>query len=149
MIFDPLWKAYRRRRKLSKFYGSLIVNAQRKKNHEEVETINSEFSFEKGLIDDEIGWLETLSLQNEAERIGIPFPRFSDQDGSWQEGSKPNTVHLSVKARAEIRTQIRREKRERLENKMLWISHVLLPIIGLIGAIMGLISLMHSLNSKP
>jgi len=146
MIFDILWRTRWRRNRLSKFYSRLIAKAARAKNRDEEDKLICEFMFEKNLVDGEIALLETLKLQNEAERLDVPFPHYSENRNAWEQGFKPGTYRLSVRARTDLRSQIRKEKRERLENHMLWASHVIMPIIGLIGAVMALLSLIASFH---
>ena len=135
MIFDQLWKLQRERTELEKRFGRMISQAEREGDHEKRESLISELLMERGLIDDRINGLESIRIQERAERLGVPIPPLSDKE-SWENGYKPNTIFLSVKARAQLRSEIRKERRERWD----WITRIITLLVGLIGAITGLIS---------
>jgi hypothetical protein len=148
MILDALWKAQRERRNLDKLYRPLIAKAEKEKNHEEMQSLEAEYGFERGLVNDKISSLESARIQEEAERLCIPVPKYSSESEAWEKGFQPNFVYLSVKARADLRTHIRKERRERIEHWTLFLKDVIVPLVGLLGAIMGLISVIHSLRDK-
>lgn len=146
MVFDALWKAQRKRRRLDKLFGGLISKAEKRKNHEEVGSLEAEHMYERHLISDTINSLESLRIQERAERLSLPVPKYSTDNEAWEKGFQPNVVYLSLKTRAELRGQIRKERREGAEYWTLMLKDVIVPLVGLIGAIMGLISLLRSVR---
>ncbi|MGH9432928.1 MAG: hypothetical protein ACRD3T_15440 [Terriglobia bacterium] len=143
MIFDALWKAHRERRKCNKLYRRLIENAEREKNSEEVETLCLEAMHERDVINEKINLLESSRIQEEAERLGIPIPKYSLDSEAWEKGLRNDKVYLSLKAKGELRSQIRREKRERIEYWTLIVKDLVVPLMGLLGVITGLVSVIH------
>ena len=139
MILDSLWEEQRERTKLKKTFDRLISQARKEKNQEEADSLISEFITERDQINDIINGLETTRIQEEAERLGIPIPPFLDAE-SWEQGFNPNIFLLSSKARLQLCGEIRKERRRRWEDRTLWISRILLPLLALIGAMRGLVS---------
>ena len=123
MIFDELWKERRKRSKLDKFYDRLISRTEKEKNHEEAENLSGEFMAQRDGINEKINVLETIRLRKESEKLGIPVPPLSDKE-SWVH-SPSNVVFLNVEAQLQLRREIRKERRERLEDRTLWISRIL------------------------
>jgi len=84
------------------------------------------------------------SLIAEADKLHLPRPHQSDQD-KWEEG-RPLTVIgdvLTPEAMVELRTAIRKEKRERRETVEWWlkiIGGIITIGTGLVGALIGLVS---------
>lgn len=147
MIFDQLSKAQRERTKLKKKFDRLILQAEKEKNHKERNFLIDEFLMERGFIDDRINLLESIRLQEKAERLGIPIPPLSDKE-SWERGLQPNTIFLGVKARLHLREEMRKERRERFESRTLWISRILIPLIGLIIGLIGALTALVSVWRK-
>jgi hypothetical protein len=96
---------------------------------------------------DQILNLSSLVLSDEAESLGIPVPPLSDKT-SWEEGWMPGTVRLNVEAQARLRQAIRSEHREKWSTFAFVVKEIVAPVIGVIGAIMGLLSLIHAIRSK-
>ena len=141
MIFDALWKAQRERRALEEKFSGLIGEAEKNKDHEEVDSLVLELLFERGLIEDRINRIDTNRVQEEAEKFGIPVPSFSDKE-SWNEDSQSHTIFLTVSTRLRLRQEIRKERRARWEDRTLCIDRIVLPLIGLIGAGTALVSIL-------
>jgi hypothetical protein len=91
--------------------------------------------------------LSSMLLTDKAERLGVPIPPFSDKE-SWEEGYWPDSIRLNVKAQADLRQLIRAERREKWGFSAFLLKDILTPLIGVIGAIMGLVSLIHALKAK-
>ena len=140
MIFDTLWKAKQERKKLSRTFDPLIAKAQKEKNEEEVQSLLSEFFFERNIINDKINSLESIRIQSEAEDWGIQVPPYQPDSESWEKGFQPNRVFLSTKARHELRHQIREERHQ----KRAWIKNLIVLVTVLLGTIIAFISAVHS-----
>lgn len=139
-----LWRLRRKQRKSNEEYSRLVDEA---KDPEEQQFRMSEAVDADEQYRDKIMGLQSRLLRNQAERLGIPVPSFSDKN-SWDAGYVPGTWHLSLTAQLQLRQAIRTERRDKWGFAAFLLKDVATPIIGGIGAIMGLISLIHALRSK-
>ena len=147
-MFDALWRAQRARRNLDKFYSRSVTKAAREKNYEKERTLAAEHMFERDLVTDRIDSLETTAIMEEAERVGIPVPKYSPDSEAWEKGCQPDRVHLGRKFVHDLRTQIRKERRERIEYWVLILKDVVMTLVGLFGSIIALVSVLRSLRGK-
>jgi hypothetical protein len=146
MIFDELWRAQRERTKLHKTFDPLISKAEQEKRWDDSQSLISEFLMERNVIDDKISWIETKRVRKRAEKFGVPIPPLSDKE-CWEEGFTPNTVRLKPEARIRISEQVRKERRARIEDRMLWVDYLgplVSPLTGLLGVVIGLVALLRS-----
>lgn len=95
----------------------------------------------------EILGLNSRLLSDQAESRGIPIPALTDKE-SWESGWEPGTIRLTVEAQAKLRQAIRNERREKWSFAAFILKDIVTPLIGAIGAVMGLLSLIHALRSK-
>lgn len=112
---------------------NILIKEGKKEGSKEFEKLLGErFAF-CDEIEIEIELILTRQLRKEARKYGVPFPE-SSENKMWDEywGRK----FLSEKAKFKIRKEIRQEKNERRE---IFIPYLAI-IIGLIGAITALIS---------
>lgn len=91
--------------------------------------------------------LSSMLLSDKAESLGLPVPPLADKE-SWEEGYWPDTIRLNVTAQAQLRKAIREEKREKWSFVAFLLTNIATPIIGLIGVVMGLLSLLHSFKTR-
>ena len=93
-------------------------------------------------IDSEIG----LRLIREARSLDVEIPPPSDSP-MWVRGDDGVRIWLSSKGRAKARKSIDEEKARRFEVKTQWVTRLILPLLGLLigvlGAITGLIAVLH------
>jgi hypothetical protein len=144
MIFDKLWRLQRRRKKLAHLYEPDIDKAKKENRHEDYESLVSEYQTEGNLLNDDLQIAQTFRLIRDAENHGIPTPPYSDQT-AWEVGYHPGKTYLSVAAQHEIRKAIREERAARRDYWVGWIKDVAAPLVSVIGALMGIIALVHSL----
>lgn len=144
MIFDKLWQLQRQRRKLAQLFEPDIERAEREKRHDDWQSLVSEYQGEQSLLNDEIQVAQTFRLIREAENIGLPTPPFSNKE-LWEQGYNPQKSYLSVAAQHDLRRAIREEQVARRDYWVGWIKDVAAPLISIIGALMGIIALVHSL----
>ena len=116
---------------------SRLIEDARKKGGAEAanETYQAE-SVDLNIIDDEIANLITQRLIFKAKRMLLPIPPVTDKEGLWEWSHYINRWSLTTKGIAEIRSLIRQERKEKLE----LVSHWATMLIGIIGAITGLIA---------
>jgi hypothetical protein len=139
-----LWKLRRERRKSAKEYSRYVAEA---KDAGEEDFRIREAIDARERIRDKILHLKSMQLSDMAEDLGLPVPPFSDKE-SWEEGYEPGTIRLTVKAQLQLRQAIRNEQRERWSLAVFVLKEIVAPLIAVLGAIMGLLSVIHALRSK-
>lgn len=138
-MFD-LWRLEREHKKLEKKFRPLLVEAKKKKDADKYELLLYEWLSEKELIEDAFNSLASWSLIRKAGKLNLPIPPHSDGE-MWQPSPTTRIPCLTAKGRNELRTLIRKEKRARYEEWATWIP----LLIGLIGAVTGLLAVLLSL----
>ena len=90
------------------------------------------------IIDEQISRLQTTYLLEQAERYLLPRPPFKTdtEDAAWARASLSAQYHLKDAAIVELRSAIRRERKEREERWKSWIP----LLIGFAGTIIGVMS---------
>lgn len=98
---------------------------------------------------EELAWkrkaLVSHSLISEADSLHLPRPQYNDKE-KWDSNCPEHverTLALTPEAMTELRTTIRKEKRERRETVEWWVKIIggLITIgTGLVGALIGLVS---------
>jgi len=83
-----------------------------------------------------IEFVITKYLRNRANELGIPLPDYNDEN-HWQNDFGPS-YYLTDKGKYEINKKIRQEMKERREPFI----QILALIIGLLGALTGLVSIL-------
>jgi len=156
VIFDQLWRTKRREKEIDKRlreqYHPLLEAAKKTKDQNQYQMVLGEFLAQRDL-NDEAEHLETEMLVKRARKLGIPVPPrpyvyddHASENEFWEVNFMTGNCYLKEETELRLRREIRKEEVERLEHQMRWVSQVVIPIIGLIGALMGLISLVHSLR---
>jgi len=147
MILDRLWWAERRDaealRELRQKFKTQIDAAQTKGWEERQADLRDYISAQNYINDAEC--LRTSILIKKARRLGIVIPPNAtghDDNNDWSFNQATGDLTLSAEAELRLTREIRKEEMERLQHRMRWVN----PIIGLIGSLMGLISLIHALR---
>lgn len=91
--------------------------------------------------------LSSTLLCDKAESLGIPVPPIADKE-SWEEGYWPDSIRLNLETQSKLRQAIRQEQREKWGFVAFLLKDIATPLIGVIGAVMGLMSLIHAIKSK-
>ena len=108
------------------------------KSQEELHGINSEASYDDEMLTDEIERRVTDHLIEHANRLFITIPERTDQT-MWRESSCGEGHLLTGKGIVTLRAGVRAEQKERRE----FIVTILAALIGIIGAITGLVAVFH------
>jgi hypothetical protein len=106
--------------------------------YEKLEEIEAEEIMEMTLLDDDISELVTRRLLALAEDNLISPPPFDANGEAWQQSHISARYYLSEQAAMDLRTTIRRERREQSELAFRWIA----AITGLGGVLIGLVALL-------
>jgi hypothetical protein len=142
-----LWWLERSRRKSNKSYSAYVAEAK----DEEQQFRISEAINDRDERRDQIQSLRSMLLTDRAEGLGIPIPPLSDTE-SWEPGRIPGTTHLTLKAQAQLSQSIRNERIENWSVPAFVLKDIVTPLVsllvGLLGMIMGLFSLIHAFHSK-
>jgi hypothetical protein len=120
-------------------YKCELEQARRdKKSKDDLHEIGVEEFLELDLIDDEIAQLQYTFLVRRAEKLLIPIPEFNTDSAAWRESHVTGQWRLTDDALHSLRMAIRKEQTERREHWQSWLT----LIIGLIGALIGLASVL-------
>jgi hypothetical protein len=149
MMFYRLWRAERRDdRAHEKLRQKFELNAAEKLEPEERQAQLSSYISAQNQIN-EAECLRTHLLVKKARRLGVAVPpSASGYEGNDDWNFNEATGDFTLRRETELRLmrEVRKEEMERLQHRMRWVSQVAIPIIGLIGSLMGLISLIHALR---
>jgi hypothetical protein len=130
-----------------RLYEKQIRQIEAKKNREpgELECLLQEASEDEAMALDELNSKSGQNLLHQARMLGLATPPFKSE--SYEEGLRPNTYRLTASARAELRRLVREEKKARRDEWSGFFKDVVIPAIlaftGLIGTIIGLVSVLH------
>ena len=122
-----------------KHYKNRIEEAKRKKKkQEDIRLISDEWRFVNQEPELDIRMLETKYIIRKANKYNVPWPRNSESENwsDWQ--NSYGLRYLSDEGRSRLNKLIRQELKERREPFIQLIT----VITGLIGAAIGLISLL-------
>jgi 5-formyltetrahydrofolate cyclo-ligase len=147
-----LWWKNRKLRKsrqaLEKQYNDAAKDAKRKKSHDILDEWYSVNGWEFDSIDAEIKHNDSRDLLDEAESLYLPTPERSDET-KWISKDDLNSFEnwsvLTPEAMTDLRTSIRKERRERRETVDSWakiIGTIITICTGLVGAIIGLVAVL-------
>jgi hypothetical protein len=140
-----LWRLRQERKRSAKKYSKQIDQA---KDGIEAQMLVSEAYDVREDIRDSILNLNSRRLIDKAEDLGIPVPSYQHQRESWEDGREPGTIHLKREAQIELIRAIRIEQKERWGVAAFVLKEIVTPIIGVLGAVMGVLSLIHAFKSK-
>lgn len=133
-----LWKLLRSKRETQGSYSKTIKKA---KSEEEKRKTSSEAGFFIAEEELKIRELQTARLRYIAKRLMVPIPEFKDEN-LWKKDRCLNTYILTSRGIYELKKLIRNEKKEKREIVFSWIT----LLIGLLGAQIGLISMLKELR---
>lgn len=134
-------KLNKQRNKIDKPYKKQYDEAKKEKDEEKKEEIASLAIYELGEIDDEILFLEQRYLRSIATKYLIQLPPVIEEEkgGLWERSQYNGNYRLTNEGIRQLRSEIRKERKERTDLLTRWIS----ILIGLIGAITGLVAVIN------
>jgi hypothetical protein len=127
----------REKRAVRALLGPLVQKAIEEKNAQILSELTDKELHDIFAIDEKIAAFQTTFLTDEAQRLGLIVPSFTDS-GLWEKAVTAPTYHLKDEAIVALRSAVRKEKKERRE---VWQSWVTLTI-GVIGALIGFVSVL-------
>lgn len=89
-------------------------------------------------VREEIEYQLSAQLVAKANRYQVPVPAFVEDGGPWTEPDYISPFFLNEVARAELRSAIRKEQKERSDILRTWLTVVL----SIIGAVCGVTALL-------
>lgn len=136
-----LRKLHRARSKTIEIYKCLHDKAKKEnKPRDEVENLIHDEMFEIDVIDDEIETLESRYLTESARQLVLPIPEFRKDSDQWIESRITGRFRLSKSVMLDVRSLVRKERKERREGMILWLA----ALTGIIGALSGLLAVWKS-----
>jgi hypothetical protein len=141
-----LRRLQRERQRVDHFYAEKLSSARKNpKNGDDVRSLESEASHEWHLATDEIRGLVTEELTSVAERLFVPVPSWKEEK-FWSESYIPGEQKfLTTEGVSHLRDLIRDERKKRREARLSQfdlVSKVIVTLTGLIGACIGLVSIL-------
>lgn len=91
-------------------------------------------------IDDQMEYLASSFLLEATQRLFLPIPEYSPENGAWEQLRSTGQHVLTRDAMAKLRSAIRQEKRDRREGAIAWMT----ALAGVIGMLTGLIAVWGS-----
>lgn len=136
--------------RVDRAYGPLVADAEKINDQDEAQKIRCEWAHYREEIEEQREGIATERLVRQAQRLEIPipprlFPAGSDEGEHWVLGRVTGTYYLKDEARWGLLNKIRAEKNERRTPFITWIT----LLIGLVGALTGLVSVLHELGWGP
>jgi hypothetical protein len=150
-MFD-LWRLKRSRRKVVRAYERDRQKLKKKKNRDPGEFEELEHAEWQALQaeDDAINAFLSDQLWHEAREHDIEIPK---GEGVWEDSLYYDRKYLTMGTRANLRRLIDESKARRFEVKTIWMTKLILPIlgglVGIIGALTGLFAVMHRNQPAP
>jgi hypothetical protein len=147
VIFDNLWRLEQQLGRTERVHARNRKELQKRKASKE-EQVNAaeEANWARDTIRHLIEGEKSSRLIRRADRLRLPIPRYkvnendeSDEDKAWEVGYT-GIAYLSRAAQFELRNQIRLEERTRRDDIVTWIKDIALPVVGILGALTGLIA---------
>ncbi len=103
---------------------------------------------ERDLVAEELEELRTQQLLRKAHRFDVlipdmPYQSDREEDDNWVRGSATGRWLLKGAGRRLIQKQIRDERKSRFEERTRWLALLISLLVGLIGALTGLVSVLR------
>lgn len=127
----------RRRKVLGSFQDRFAAAVEKGRSPEVKEGLRHEERFALDELDNAIDVLTTAHLLQDARRLQLPLPDFDDET-CWEESYSFGGRHLTATGITKLRSEIRLERKARWDS----VSSQMTLIIGLLGAIIGLVSIL-------
>jgi hypothetical protein len=142
-----LHRLQRKKRGIESLYDADISRARAEnKDKDEIDILISERFLFLDEVDDEIITAHSRYFVEEAQNLLVPVPEFKTIDGEWEESRIDGRWRLTKHALADLRSAVRREKKERREHWQAWLASVSSAIgmvIGLVGVTIALLSFLE------
>lgn len=129
----------RRQNVVERFQHDYIKAVADKLGSESIRDLRSSEQWQVELIDEEIDTLISDYYREQASRLLIPLPPLNaddDPDGCWERNHQLGNLVLTRKGISQIRAAIRDEISARRDSILVWVT----PVLGVIGAITGLVA---------
>ncbi len=135
-----LQKKQRELNKTYKLYDNIIKKAKKaKKPEDQVESLISEMFMETGMIEEEVKSLISRKWIQKAEKLFLPMPSYAEND-CWETGNYTERRFLTPIGINKIRSLVRDEISAQRKAILEWV----IPVIGLIGAVTGLVAVIFN-----
>ena len=105
-------------------YGRLIDAAEKAGDREELQSLYSEASMYRSMLEDERLERESLRLEAIARRHLVAVPHYDGHDDNrcWEQSHRNGRVHLTIEGVAEARKAIDEDFKRRWGRRMFWVN---------------------------
>jgi hypothetical protein len=105
-------------------YGRLIDAAEKAGDRKELQSLYSEASMYRSMLEDERLERESLRLEATARRHLVAIPHYDghDENRFWEQSHRNGRVHLTIQGIAEARKAIDEDFKRRWGRRMFWIN---------------------------
>ena len=105
-------------------YGRLIKAAEKTDDRNELQSLYSEASMYRSMLEDERLERESLRLEAIARRHLVAIPHYDGHDDNtfWEQSHRNGRVHLTIDGVAEARKAIDEDFKRRWGRRMFWIN---------------------------
>ena len=136
---SELRKLQKKKEKNRRLYRKLIDDSEKaEKSRDEIYSLGQEQNDIEYYIDEQIIQVQHKLVVHQAEKCLIPVPEYNTKDGTWEESSTTGRWRLSQTSIFELKKAIQEERKSRRDHWQSWLT----LLIGLIGALIGLFSLL-------
>jgi hypothetical protein len=136
------WQRWRLQHSYAKDYKNLV---KKKASQDELMQLHAGEHFDVEAVEQQIDFYIGTKLSDKARSLDVEIPHFSDKQ-MWVHGEQ-GYFWFSSKGRAHVRKLIDEERARRFEVKSQWFIKIILPtlglVIGIVGAITGLVAVLH------
>jgi hypothetical protein len=142
-----LWKLKRGRTAVQKGFEKDRAKLKASKApQEKFFALDSQEYFEVREIERELDMEQSRQLFDKARALDVDTPKPSDNE-MWNSDNNIGRIWLTYKGRATVRKAIDEERARRFDVKTRWVTKLILPllaaVIGIIGAITGLVAVLR------
>jgi hypothetical protein len=146
MMFDEIWRMRRKSKKLNRAYSKQLESLRHQgSNEQQIDMLLENDRVDIMNLDIELRYALSDQIVNEAYNLKVPVPTRSDETLWTPAFGRP---HLTDKGYDNLRSQIRKETKDRLDHRMMWVKDVVIPILSALSVIGSLIVAYTALKLK-
>ncbi|MFA5858002.1 MAG: hypothetical protein WC955_02935 [Elusimicrobiota bacterium] len=133
-----LFKLNKQKDKLNRSFNELS-NKNPNNDTNEYQNKLADLGYEDNCLQEDIALLKTRYLRDLASKLSLPIPDWKENE-MWEQDGQQGRYYLTNKGITYLRDSIRKEQKESKEIIFQWVAFIVGTIIGLLGAITGLVA---------
>jgi hypothetical protein len=116
--------------------------ASARSDDQEEDRLIGEWMHDDSEVNDELKWLDSRRLTRKAGLLRLPVPSRDGDDGAqyWTRSELSGRYYLTDYGVRKVRAEIRAELKARDERLLAWLGLFVSAIVGVLGAITGLVA---------